>query len=279
VGIGCNAPSYTLDVNGTINASSNIFINGSPLLAASSLYSTVRGLGSVGYVSTTQMNLLINNTFVSSIRGLGESGYISSLTNLSNVTNVNSLQGVFSSIGVNCNLPAYRLDVNGKLNISGNPAFGLIQAQGTTSETLSFYLDPVNAGTPSNTGWITGQTTTTGVAGAADITSFGVTRVNNSILSQYGYYMTSNGRFGINANNPAANLHVNALDGTVPGLYVSGSNGFGLIQLQGGGVGYGQETGIYSKDCFVGGLDCNSGWYYGQSHLNKYWWSCSDSRS
>jgi len=268
VGIGCNAPSYTLDVNGTINASSNIFINGSPLLAASSLYSTVRGLGSVGYVSTTQMNLLINNTFVSSIRGLGESGYVSSLTNLSNVTNVNSLQGVFSSIGVNCNLPAYRLDVNGKLNISGNPAFGLIQAQGTTSETLSFYLDPVNAGTPSNTGWITGQTTTTGVVGSANITTFGVTRVNNSILSQYGYYMTSNGRFGINTNNPSANLHVNGLDGTVPGLYVGGSNGFGLIQLQGGGVGYGQETGIYSKDCFVGGTDGNSGWYYGQSHLN-----------
>ena len=37
VGVGCNAPSYSLDVNGTINASSNIFINGSALLAASSL--------------------------------------------------------------------------------------------------------------------------------------------------------------------------------------------------------------------------------------------------
>jgi hypothetical protein len=120
VGIGCNAPSYTLDVNGTINASSNVFINGSPLLAASSLYSTVRGLGSVSYVSTTQMNLLINNTFVSSIRGLGESGYVSSLTNLSNVTNVNSLQGVFSSIGVNCNLPAYTLDVNGSIQTGQN---------------------------------------------------------------------------------------------------------------------------------------------------------------
>jgi hypothetical protein len=333
VGVGCNSPSYTMDVNGSINASSNIFINGSPLLAASSLYSTVRGLGSIGYVSTTQMNALINNTFVSSIQGLGSYGYISSLSNLSNITNVNSLQGVFSSIGVNCNLPAYnmdvngsinasanifingsallpasslystvtglgtagyvsslvnvnsfqgvfssigvncnlpahRLDINGKLNVTGNPAFGLIQAQGTTSETVSFYLDPVNAGTPTNTGWITGQTTTTGIVGAAHITTFGVTRVNNSILSQYGYYMTSsNGRFGINTNNPSATLHVNGLDGTVPGLFVGGSNGFGLIQLQGGGVGYGQETGIYSKDCFVGGLDCNSGWYYGQSYL------------
>ena len=140
VGVGCNAPSYSLDVNGTINASSNIFINGSALLAASSMYSTVRGLGSVGYVS--------------------------SLTNLTNVRNVNSFQGVFSSIGVNCNLPAHRLDVNGKLNVFGDP-------------------------------------------------------------------------------------------------------GFGLIQLQGNGVGFGQETGIFSKDCFVGGLDdCNSGWYYGQSYLN-----------
>jgi hypothetical protein len=135
-------------------------------------------------------------------------GYISSLTNLTNVTNVNSLQGVFSSIGVNCNFPAHRLDVNGKLNVYGNAGFGLIQAQGATSETLSFYLDPVNAGTPVNTGWITGQTTSTGNVGAANITTFGVTRVNNSVLSQYGYYMTSNGSFGINNNNPVYALDV-----------------------------------------------------------------------
>ena len=120
VGVGCNAPSYSLDVNGTINASSNVFINGSALLAASSLYSTVRGLGSVGYVSTSQLNTLINNSFVSTVQGLGSYGYISSLSNLSNVTNVNSLQGVFSSIGVNCNTPSYSLDVSGTINASSN---------------------------------------------------------------------------------------------------------------------------------------------------------------
>jgi len=37
-----------------------------------------------------------------------------------NVTNVSSLQGNFSSIGVNCNLPQYILDVNGTINASGD---------------------------------------------------------------------------------------------------------------------------------------------------------------
>jgi len=309
--VGCNAPSYSLDVNGTINASSNVFINGSALLPAASLYSTVRGLGSVGYVSTAQLNSLMSNTSVSTVRGLGDSGYVSSfsltstiqglgtagyvssLGNLTNLTNVNCLQGVFSSIGVNCNTPAHRLDVNGtinttgeltvgdrassstrgllrlltqdgasfiqsgsnatgggfaplhftplngfpensvmtinmsngrvgigcnapafsldvvgKLNVSGNPGFGLIQLRGTTSESTSFYIDPVNAGTSSNTGWITGQTTSIGNVGPAHITTFGVTRVNNGGLSEYGYYMTSNGRFGINCNTPAVALDV-----------------------------------------------------------------------
>jgi hypothetical protein len=381
VGVGCNAPSYSLDVNGTINASSNVFINGSALLAASSLYSTVRGLGSGGYASTTQVNALFSNGITSSIRGLGDSGYVSSfslastiqglgtagyvssLGNLTNLTNVNCLQGVFSSIGVNCNAPMHRIDVNGTINTSGDitvgdrdlsstrgllrllsqdgasfiqsgsnitsggfaplhftrmngyaensvmtinmsngrvgigcnapanaldvvgrirvnssdsnitgitlrtttfpgyersgdiwmttlsngssswmslqangtgtfriyegggifiqpqptnvginvlgsAAYGLIQLRGTTSESTSFYIDPVNAGTSSNTGWITGQTTSIGNVGPAHITTFGVTRVNNGGLSEYGYYMTSNGRFGINCNTPAVALDV-----------------------------------------------------------------------
>jgi hypothetical protein len=50
-------------------------------------------------------------------------------------------------------------------------------------------------------------------------------------------------------------------------LNVFGDPGFGLIQLQGNGTGIGQETGIFSKDCLVGGVDNSNGWYYGQSHL------------
>jgi len=67
--------------------------------------STVTGLGSATYVSSTQLT--------STVRGLGSSGYVSSLTF---VTLVSSQQILASSIGVNCNSPAYQLDVAGSIH-------------------------------------------------------------------------------------------------------------------------------------------------------------------
>ena len=275
VGVGCNAPSYSLDVNGTINASSNVFINGSALLAASSLYSTVRGLGSIGYVSTIQMFSLINNSFTSTVRGLGDSGYVSSISlastiqglgtagYLSSLGNTTILQGMFSSIGVNCNMPAFSLDVNGKINVLGNSGFGSIQLQGNGvgfgQETGIYSKDCLVNGVDGGSGWYYGQSHFTG----ATLSNFIIRRVNagGSVASPI-IQITPGGNIGINCNTPAFSLDVNGK------INVLGNSGLGLIQLQGNGVGVGQETGVYSKDCLVNGVDGGSGWYYGQSYLN-----------
>ena len=220
VGINCNTPAYTLDVGGIINARCNIYVNGNPVVTS----------GGAGGAIVLSCNVGINCNAPAYTLDVG--GLINARCNIYVNGNPVLTSGGAGSInlgcnvGINCNTPAYTLDVNGKLNVSGNPAFGLIQAKGTTSETLSFYLDPVNAGSSSNTGWITGQTTTTGFVGAAHITTFGVTRVNNSILSQYGYYMTSNGRFGINCNTPAFSLDVNGDIQTSGRLWVNSTGDF-----------------------------------------------------
>ena len=222
VGVGCNAPSYSLDVNGTINASSNVFINGSPLLAASSLYSTVRGLGSGGYVSTTQMNALMSNTIVSTVRGLGVSGYVStfsltstiqglgtagyvsSLGNLTNLTNVSSLQGVFSSIGVNCNAPAHTLDVNGNIQTS---------ARLWVNSTGDFTVGPRDSSSTRGLLRIVTQDGASFIQSGSNATSGGVAPLHFTQLNGYpeNSVMTinmSNGRVGIGCNAPAYPLDV-----------------------------------------------------------------------
>jgi hypothetical protein len=90
--------------------------------------STVQGLGTAGYVSTLSL--------VSTVQGLGTAGYISSLSLESTViglrNNFSSLAGVFSSIGVGCNLPAYTLDVNGSINANIMYATTQIYVNGKT---------------------------------------------------------------------------------------------------------------------------------------------------
>ena len=117
IGIKNTNPQYTLDVNGTINAATNIYVNGLPVLTSgggggsvtgANLASTVAGLGTASYISTLSLT--------STLEGLGSSGYVSSF---SNVPYINAQQFVASLIGVNCNAPIATLDVNGQVNVSG----------------------------------------------------------------------------------------------------------------------------------------------------------------
>jgi len=108
VGIGCNIPSYTLDVAGTINAC-NIGINGSLLVTTSNLVSTVRGAGTSGYVSSASLvstvqglgtsSYISSTGLVSTVQGLGTAGYVSSVANelVSTVKGLGSSQYVSST--------------------------------------------------------------------------------------------------------------------------------------------------------------------------------------
>jgi hypothetical protein len=111
--VGCNAPRYTIDVDGTINAATNIFVNGFAVLTEGgggsvtpdNLASTVRGLGTATYISTPSLT--------STVQGLGSSRYISTF---SNVPFISAQRLLASSIGVGCNAPRYTIDVNGTIN-------------------------------------------------------------------------------------------------------------------------------------------------------------------
>jgi hypothetical protein len=103
---GLGSSSY---VSSTSLASTVQGLGSSTYVSSPSLASTVQGLGSSTYVSSLSL--------VSTVRGIGSSGYISSFINISNIS---TQRFVASSIGVNCNLPAYTLDVNGTINSANN---------------------------------------------------------------------------------------------------------------------------------------------------------------
>jgi hypothetical protein len=89
------------------------------------LTSTVTGLGTSGYVSTLSLvstvtglgSSFVSPSLVSTVQGLGSSGYVSSFINIPSIS-TQSL--VVSSIGVNCNVPSYTVDVNGSINSASN---------------------------------------------------------------------------------------------------------------------------------------------------------------
>jgi hypothetical protein len=119
VGILCNAPSYTMDVNGDIHASGIFYGNGSGLynlnaISSLSLTSTVEGLGTAGYVSTASLYSSINSalssfstaigpggtnmlTIISTVEGLGTAGYVSTASLYSSING--SLSSFSTAIG------------------------------------------------------------------------------------------------------------------------------------------------------------------------------------
>ena len=101
VGINCNAPSYELDVYGSANVSSVIYassfvgdgtrITGLNYLSGNSLISSLDGLGSMGYISTSAATQI---SLTSSLIGLGTFGYASSLDK----TLASTTAGIFNRV-------------------------------------------------------------------------------------------------------------------------------------------------------------------------------------
>ena len=86
----------------------------STAILTSDLSSTVRGLGSLNYLSTATLT----SNLTSTVRGLGSLNYLSSPTII--VRYVSSMQANFSSVAVNCNFASYEVDVGGTIRASGD---------------------------------------------------------------------------------------------------------------------------------------------------------------
>jgi hypothetical protein len=131
IGINCNSPLYTLDVNGSINASSNIYINGNVLISVEHIVSTVKGLGSASYVSSSSL--------ASTIQGLGTAGYMSSPV----LGLTSTVQGLGSSSYVSSSSLASTIQGLGTAGYMSSPVVGLtstIQGLGSSSYVSSSSL-------------------------------------------------------------------------------------------------------------------------------------------
>ncbi len=167
VGIGTASPGYTLDVNGTVNASTNIYVNGTAVCTVTVCASSV---GSGNYIqnsTTTQTaNLSIqsaNNAYVAAtlqgatsqtadlLQAKNASGTtLASIDAAGNINTtgqykVNGSQIASSNLSDSSNLA--KLDAN--QTFTGNNAFtGTVKQQNTTNSTSAFQIQ--NAAGTSN---------------------------------------------------------------------------------------------------------------------------------
>jgi len=133
-------------------------------------------------------------------------------------------------VGIGCNSPANALDVVGRIRVSSSNNSGISLRDITFpayERSGDIAMNTISSGA---TSWMSLQANGTGT-----------------------FRIYEGG--GIFIQPQVTNVAISILGGAA----------FGLIQLQGNGVGIGAETGIYSKDCLVSGVDPQSGWYYGQS--------------
>ena len=147
VGIQCNIPRYTLDVNGSahvvgaLESDNNIiFANGSLLLHSNSVGGPdniwFSGMPTNGWGSASHSTLMV---------GLRASGSYPGISIIA--------PSIYNNyVGINNPTPAYTLDVNGSVNIEGNGS-----GWGTTSlPTASFSISSMNA--IANIGKVGGKT-------------------------------------------------------------------------------------------------------------------------
>jgi len=227
IGLGSAGYISSLQLQSTIVGASNV--------VQPTLTSTVRGLGTAGYISSTQLfstmnglsNIAITNlsagtniflstgqngliwinatglgritqaNIVSSVIGLGTAGYVSTTgltsTMYGTSLNLNTKRVNVSSIGVNSNSSKYMLDVNGPTNITSSLNVSYV---GSVNATLG--IATTANGFSASVGDVIVQGT-----GAATQRMWLATAANTNNM------ILSNGRVGINCNNPQYTLDVN----------------------------------------------------------------------
>jgi len=216
IGINCNSPQFALDVNGATNINGNLFMgkgaNG-PILPNGYTAIGLTGGNSTGYMygayEALGDGMHLSYNFVSSNVGTPSyttpdlRGYIPNTgggtsqlqlqysqiqfkTGAINTAPSTLMTLTTSGLGINCNTPSFRLDVNGDSQMSGALAFN----------------------TPGNTNFtIVNSRTTAGITQASTLQIFGYN--NASGFTRAMVAISPTGLVGINCNTPAYQLDVN----------------------------------------------------------------------
>jgi len=117
VGINCNAPSYTLDVNGNVAAYTSI-IGGSGYLGNLGVNSPTT-FAILGFNSSNQAGIYGRKGLNNNYGGLDFVSYINTVS-----TTVMTISPNDARVGINCNAPSYTLDVSGNARVSNSYVYG-----------------------------------------------------------------------------------------------------------------------------------------------------------
>jgi hypothetical protein len=141
LGINCNAPAYRLDVVGqqrVTNPGGNVLIVSNSLALTSNTLTTPNTLSSIvlcnagtgGTGSTFYNNSILFSTagyggcigggLANGVGGFLSLGTMFDNSNIYPLITLRSSNGTSGNVGINCNAPAYTLDVNGAINAAGN---------------------------------------------------------------------------------------------------------------------------------------------------------------
>jgi hypothetical protein len=242
VGIGTSSPGYTLDVvgtarvitTGTVSTSAWAGYNyGTDTLAIMTNAATganSNGVASILFGNSTQTNFPYGR--IATIdQQVGTGGYQSAMVFQTNGGGVSLTERMRIAsngyVGINCNAPAYTLDVTGDVGVSGNLYANNVIYFGYGGNIASGYSAGINIldiNAPPNTGSGTGRLRIVGNKGRLDFddnVTLGGTGSNQvGVYNQYGYmYLASN-----------QNVYIGGGGGSIGGL--STVNIYGLTDVR-----------------------------------------------
>jgi hypothetical protein len=214
LGIGCNAPAYRLDLNGDFQLSNNSGDYGFIRMKVNPF--TTGGGSALAHFSEIQMG----GGYGPYIRATKQIGGYADAVNLGFWTNAAlndatpveriTIMSVSGNVGIGCNAPASKLDINGSIGTNNQMVFtgnggnyGHIRFRGTSENTMFFHDSNVTA----FTGWFVGQS----ISSVAGGSGFAIARTTTgNISNNNGIYMLSNTKIGIHCNAPPYTFSVRA---------------------------------------------------------------------
>jgi hypothetical protein len=204
IGVNCNSPQYTVDINGSLNATNII---GYPTQIQ--LNSTVTGLGTSGYISSPQL--------LSTVGGLGTYGYISTLSLESTViglgtTGYISTQSLVSTV-IGLGSSDYLSSIQLVSTVQGLGSIGYVS-------TLTLEKTVYNLG---QVGYVSTLTLESTLSGLANIGYISTTQIDSTIqgLGTYAYVSTASLESTIIGLGTSRYISTASLESTVIGLGTS----------------------------------------------------------